>query len=292
MSDSENRPPRHFSEELTAFIGLIAKMHPEFTFGALAWAIIGIAITLFFSVFLGSLSVFLSIGLSLSLALLFFCLIIAGTLTLMSIVIVIRFKVFLAALMSWLLSPNNKDGGKRMADETKINPLGWGILFFTFWLLLMTIPSVKEQTITWYMAWVSLGLSILMLISIAPYIRNWLSQPGRIRYIVMLVFYITLVGYTLTYIASVGAVDTTIRPMVVIVGFAWLMVYICILISKSSLILGIIACLIFIGTGIYYLATQQTDIGRLSALYCGVIAAVILVCSLTKPKWLSEMPLI
>lgn len=178
-----------------------------------------------------------------------------------------------------------------MADDSKINPLGWGILFFTFWLSIMTIPSLKGQTVTW-LAWVSLGLSIIMLISIETHVRDWLSKPGIRRYILTGVFYITLLSYAITYVGSVGAVDPTIRPWVIVIGFIWVMVFFCILISRRPRTLGIITCLIFVGFGIYYLTTQQTDSGRLTAIYFGVIAAVTLVCSLMKPKCLSDIPLI
>jgi hypothetical protein len=179
-----------------------------------------------------------------------------------------------------------------MADDTKINPLGWGILFFMFWVSLITIPGIKEQTLSWYMAWVSFGLSILMLISIEQHIRNWLSKPGLIRYVVMLVFYISLMSYSIAYVGSVGAVDATIRPILIIFGFIWLLVYLCILASRSPRPWGIVVSLLFIAIGVYNFITKQTEIGRLSLILCVVIAIITLVCSLKKPKFLSEIPLI
>jgi hypothetical protein len=179
-----------------------------------------------------------------------------------------------------------------MADDTKINPLGWGILFFMFWVSLVTIPGIKAQTLSWDMAWVSFGLSILMLISIEPHIRNWLNKPGVIRYIVMLVFYISLMSYAVAYISSVGAVDATIRPILIIFGFIWLLVYLCILSSRSPRPWGIVVSILFIGIGVYNFLAQQTDIGRVSLISCAIVAVITLVCSLMKPKFISEIPLI
>ena len=179
-----------------------------------------------------------------------------------------------------------------MADDTKINPLGWGILFFMFWVSIITIPNIKDQALSWYMAWISFGLSIIMLISIEPHVRNWLSKPGLVRYIVMIVFYISLMSYAVAYISSVGAVDATIRPTLIIFGFIWLLVYLCILASRSPRPWGIVVSILFIAIGIYNFITKQPDIGRLSLIICCVIAILTLVCSLTKPKFVSEIPLI
>jgi hypothetical protein len=179
-----------------------------------------------------------------------------------------------------------------MANDTTINPLGWGILFFTFWLSIMTMPNLRGQTVASCVAWVSLSLSILMLISIEPHIRNWLNTPGIIRYILTGVFYITLLSYAVTYIGGIGAVYPAIRPWVIIIGFIWFMVFFCILISRVPGTLGIITFVIFAGLSIYNLITKRTDIGRLTAIYLGVIAVVILLCALFKPKWFSEISLI
>lgn len=154
------------------------------------------------------------------------------------------------------------------------------------------MPSLKGKTAAWYVAWVSLALSILMLISIEPHVRNLLNEPSLIINILTGVFYITLLSYTITYIGGVGSVDPKIRPWVIGIGFIWLMVFFCIIISRVSLTLGIITCLIFAGLSIYNLATKKTKVGRLTGIYLGVIAVILLICSITEPKWLSEIPLI
>ena len=289
MNSKEKRPPKNYLVELATSLALAAKQDPEYVSSALIWTIIGITITLFFSIFFGSLSVFLSVGLSLSWALLFFCFIIALTLTLMLLFLAIRFRYFFAFWINRLLSSK---GDTIMADESKFNPLGWGILFFTFWLSIMTIPGLREQTMTLFVAWLSLGLSVLMLISIEPHLRDWLNKPRVKRHILTWVFYVTFLSFAITYISSVGIVDPTIRLWVIIIGFLWFMVFFIILISKLPKTVGIITCLIFLGFGVYYLISQQTDNGRITAVGFGIIAIITLVCSIVKPKWLSEISLI
>jgi len=57
--EQESRPQKHYEETLIAALGLRAELKekPQLYFGAVAWTVLGIALTLFFTIFFGILSI-------------------------------------------------------------------------------------------------------------------------------------------------------------------------------------------------------------------------------------------
>jgi len=294
MADAGNGPKhdvKHFIEQLVTGVGLSAQMDKEFALGALSWTIIGILLTLFFSIFFGSFSVLICLKPSIEWKLLLLvCLVAAGVITFGIFAIVVQFRTIFANLINWFLNINRENGESKMAEDKKINPWGWGILFFTLWLSLISIPSLRNQP-AYYLAWFYGLLSILMLVSIIKPIRDFLSRKAG-NLIVTIVFYATLLSFTVAYMLGLVAVDASIRDLVAWFGFAWLAVYLGMLSSRSNIVVGIIFAVIFILVGIYYLITQQQDIGTISVVICCALGLIMFVCSLTKPKFLADIPLI
>ncbi|MFA5066026.1 MAG: hypothetical protein WC566_11270 [Dehalococcoidia bacterium] len=176
-----------------------------------------------------------------------------------------------------------------MTDETRINPLGWGILFFTFWGLVVTVHGLKEQPLALCVGWFSLFLSMVMLVSIIPCIRDWINRPRIKKWVLTWAFYITLMIYLITYLETIIGIDDSMRGIATFIGFPWMLVYLGKFASGVPAWIGIIFGLFFIGTGIWDYFTVPSDNWLILGILV-VIGVLTIVCSFTKPKCLIDIP--
>lgn len=185
--------------------------------------------------------------------------------------------------------------GKKQAivDNEKINPLGWGILFFAFWGLALTMPSLKQQPSALVIGWLSFAGSMLMLIALVPCIRDWLSKPQIKKWIVLVVFYITLMGNFITFFGIIGDIGDAFRLMAIIFVLIWSTVYIAIFASSIPIWAGVIGFVIAAMAGFHATIGAVTMPDKwITGIIFSVLATLILACSLNKPKWLAEIPTI
>jgi len=176
------RPKIDYAKEFSVFVALAAnvKETAEKYVGALAWAVIGILASIFLAVFFGTLSLFLCCGfrpLLLWLGVSFFMAVLVAFIFIFSVVL-LRNEVM--DFLSWLLRPRrrNEDSSTERAIYREFQPLGWGILFLTFWFSLITIPT--ESNTAFEVSWFFLAMSAAMLLSIwIPPFLAWLEKKAK-----------------------------------------------------------------------------------------------------------------
>lgn len=189
-----------------------------------------------------------------------------------------------------------------MDNETKINPLGWGILFFTFSLLLITTPGLKEKIQFTNLSLDTAGIhllflvstifSVLMLLAIIQPIRNKLSTPNIKKWVILFVYDITLLGYFVTFISGISATGGLIQHIVLWFGFLWMVVILLILASATTRRIGVMFSVVLLIAGIVLFFTQSTDIHWMSLIIFVILAILTFVVSLFQPKCLKNIPII
>lgn len=181
----------------------------------------------------------------------------------------------------------------KIIDAEKINPLGWGILLFTFWGLALTEASLKQQPLACIIGWISFAVSMLMLAAIIPSVRKWLSRPRIKKWIIVAVFYITIMGNFIAFGLIITGIDPSLRLMADIFVLIWSTVYMVIFASKIPLWTGVIGSVIVIIAGVQTIIGAVTifDKWMIGILY-SVLAILIFVCSLKKFPCLADLPTI
>lgn len=166
-------------------------------------------------------------------------------------------------------------------ESGSFNPLAWGILFFTFWLTLKTIP--QSSSLQNGLAWASIGVSLILWISIV--VRPWrevLAKPRVKRVYLPSVFMISIAAYVVGWVGSFPGVKGTDLSIAVYFGFIWLITCLLILIRVSKRAVGIVGALLFPIAGIYHILNSN-PIGGGTLIVLGIVGSIIAV---KRPKWL------
>ena len=153
------------------------------------------------------------------------------------------------------------------------NPLAWGILFFTFWLSLRTISQL--QTLQEILSWASLGLSgILWLSILIPPLADIFDKPRAKTVFLPLIFFVSITGYTFSWVGSLPGMEGFARDLSFILGFLWIVAYLLVLVRSTTRVIGILASSTFVGFGIYHLIDSQI-VGGAALLVLGIVLLVI-----------------
>ena len=174
-------------------------------------------------------------------------------------------------------NPSDKNGRKPVS----FNPLAWGILFFSFWISLQTID--KLSPLQERIGWLFLVLSAVLFCSIfISRLHNFLIRPGLIGFFIPLIFFISLMGFTITLVQSWPNLEGAFRYIAVIGGVLWLIAYLLVLmrivaeLGRVGFWLGIVICIALIGKGIYDAFTSDVGAG-IMLVALGIISIVIVI---------------
>jgi len=207
----------------------------------------------------------------------------------------------------WALKVKNKteqakmEGGKEMSNDTtqkekeeeyELNPLSWGMLFFTFWLTLIVLPVevTIRQTI---LAWFCFGLSVLLLIAIyVPWLRDQYKKQRMKSMVLPLVFEITMAGFIIGFVNSLTGTEGFTRNIIGYGGFIWVVTYLLILIRASHKGIGILASVAFFGYGIYLVEQAKNMPSTISGIVGMLIGIVIAYIAIKRPKGLWHKSLV
>jgi len=158
-------------------------------------------------------------------------------------------------------------------DNTKFNPVAWGILFFTFWLSLRTISQL--QTLQEVLSWASLGLSVVLGLSIfIPYLAHIFNGSKAKTVFLPLIFFVFITGYTLSWVGSLPSMGGFTRDLSFVLVFLWIVACLLVMVRSIIRIIGMLASLTFVGFGIYHLIDSQIIVGA-TLVALGVVALVI-----------------
>jgi hypothetical protein len=192
-------------------------------------------------------------------------------------------------------------GGEEMSNDTtqkekeekyELNPLSWGMLFFTFWLTLIVLP-VKVTIWQIILAWFCFGLSVLLLIAIyVPWLRKQYRKPSIRGMVLPIVFDITMASFVIGFVTSLTGTKGVIRNIIVYVGFIWVVTYLLILIRASIKGIGILASVVFFGYGIYLMAQANDEPHMITGIVSTLIGIVMGYISIKRPKCLWHESLI
>ena len=128
--------------------------------------------------------------------------------------------------------------GKTQANRsdkpaTQFNPLSWGILFFSFWILLQPIsePPAFVQGVSWFF----LGMSVLLGLSIVlKKLQNFLNRQGPRGFFLPLVFFVSLFAFAVSLSQSWGILKEIPLCISVVGGILWLIAYLLILVRFAA----------------------------------------------------------
>lgn len=167
-------------------------------------------------------------------------------------------------------------------DAYDFNPLAWGILFFTFWLTLVALPlelNLGQKIV----AWSTFGISgILWLSILLRPLREWMKSKRVKEIYLPSVFFISIGGYTISWVSSLPSIQLSNIPFAVYGGFIWLLTCILILVGSSSKKVGIFGSLLFVIAGIYTII-QTNVLGGVILICFGLI---LLFIAIKRPSWL------
>jgi hypothetical protein len=123
-------------------------------------------------------------------------------------------------------------------DDEKLNPLGWGTLFFTVWISLKVLEQLHPQmkvTLTIFLFQLAL-LAISAALLLAIYHVGWreiLEKFTKKFYVFPIVYVISVLGYMFGLVPgfSLHRLD---QWVVIIIGFLWLITPIIVVIARFS----------------------------------------------------------
>jgi len=163
-------------------------------------------------------------------------------------------------------------------DNTKFNPLVWGILFFTFWLSLRTIGQL--QTLQEVLSWFFLGLSVVLWLSIfIQPLRTVFGKPKVVKVVLLLVFFASIIGFAFSLVGSLFYMKGFTQELSLVLGLLWIVAYFLVIVRSATTIritriASILASLTFVGFGIYRFINSQILAGAL-LVALGIAALVI-----------------
>jgi hypothetical protein len=181
------------------------------------------------------------------------------------------------------------NGNTSIQEPLSFKPLPWGILFFSFWAFLFTVDT--STLLIRGMAWFSLGLSGILLLSIfiTPFIprlrekRLYQIMTNRnVRlFFVVLVFFITLLGFPLNTIQSWSKLEGIYRNISIVALVLWVVAYLLVLISiaarmeRFGQIIGGIISAVILWRGIDAFCSDK--LAGIILLLIGIISIVIVI---------------
>lgn len=164
-------------------------------------------------------------------------------------------------------------------DNTKFNPLVWGILFFTFWLSLRTIGQL--QTLQEVLSWFCLGLSVVLWLSIfIQPLRTVFDKPKARAVFLPVVFFVSIMSFALSLVGSLSDIGGFTRELSLVLGLLWIVAYFLVIVRSATTvritrIASILASLTFVGFGIYRFINSQILAGAL-LVALGIASLVII----------------
>jgi hypothetical protein len=161
-------------------------------------------------------------------------------------------------------------------DDEKLNPLGWGTLFFSVWVSLKVLkelnPKMKVTLFQIVLEWALLAVSVILLFAI--YIVPWrdiLKKFTQKYYAFPIVFIITVFSFILGWVPGLGLTGMN-QWLAAGIGFLWFITPIMIIIARFKRLLtrGLI-CIVFLGLWIHYFMNKGF-IGSWPLLAIGLLA--------------------
>ena len=157
-------------------------------------------------------------------------------------------------------------------DDDKLNPLGWGTLFFTVWISLKVLeqlhPELKVTLFQIIMEWVFLAISLALLVAIyVPWWKNVLEKVAKNANVFPIVFIVSVAGYIFG-LAPGFSLQGSNQWIVVGIGFLWLITPLMVLIARFSrpLLRGLI-CVSILAYSLGYFAVHGFNFVNSWALF-------------------------
>ncbi len=167
--------------------------------------------------------------------------------------------------------------------NVSIDPFGWGVLFFTFWLTILTLP-IKQTSYNVFIAWFSLAISALFFASILwPWLRAFLDKPAVKRIYAPTIFVISAAAYILGWLGSLPALSGGTLAVAIFGGTLWFLLADVILIRSVPIKFGIVGPVAFIIAGLYFILFSHQPLSGLVSIGFGVLTLIVMIAH---PKWL------
>ena len=145
----------------------------------------------------------------------------------------------LSTLKNWFNRLNTPDVEPLDDHDDKLNPLGWGTLFFTVWISIKVLQELNTKKITPFQAgfqngfgWLLLVVSVALLVSIYfPRWRDILKKFTKKFYPLPAVVILSIIGFILGWVPGF-ALKGSDQWLVGVIGFLWLITPILVLIAR------------------------------------------------------------
>jgi hypothetical protein len=170
-------------------------------------------------------------------------------------------------------SIKHKDGAKdNNLKGTQINPLAWGVMFFSFWLSLksLSLSSKLQQGVAWFM----LGCTVAAGILIIPKMREAVEKQSQT--IIMLVEEIAVLAYFIGWISPLKDLKHIDLAIALAVGYFWVIVIIGGIVAKVNVFLlrWLFVGFVLVAIAIQFIGSGINGSWPLIPILAGVLLAV------------------
>ncbi|MFW6116236.1 MAG: hypothetical protein ACOC6F_00780 [bacterium] len=174
---------------------------------------------------------------------------------------------------------------ERNGGPDLFNPMAWGVLLFSFWISLQTLP--ESTCLIVGMSWFFFGISVALWVSVfCRHLQDLVTRPALAGFFLPIVFFASLLAFVVTLIQSWGPLEGIARHVSLIAGSLWVVAYLVVLMrfvaGKLGHTVGIVLSAILMGIGVYTLVSSDL-LGGVILIVLGIIS--ILIAIFRPPIW-------
>ena len=168
------------------------------------------------------------------------------------------------------------------ATSSQFNPLAWGIMFFSIFLSLKTLP---ETDLNNSLSFTFLAFSVIMFAAIWSRFLSSIFEIQTVKTIIAPIIFLTsFFGFIFSYIGSISSLDETTRCITIIVGSLWMFTFLILLVINAKREIGLLASITFVGLGVYHFISQDIVI----AIILVVVGLIMAILTWKKPHYLKK----
>ncbi len=163
---------------------------------------------------------------------------------------------------------------KKSNRMSKFDPLAWGMLFFTLWLVTKTIgePNTSQELVSYAFLIVS---GLLFLSIIIPPLARLMTTKTTEQILLPTIFSMSILGFALGWLGSLKDVVGWELHVGILFGFLWLIAYLMVLIRIAPRNLGIALSVICFILGIRVLVAEAAIWEGVILMAIGVIICLV-----------------
>ena len=165
-------------------------------------------------------------------------------------------------------------GTAKSSHISQFNPLAWGMLFFTLWLITRTVGELNtpQEIISWAFLAIS---GILFLSIVIPPLARVMATKAAEEILVPFIFFSSILGFVFGWLGSLKDITGWQINIGVIFGMLWFIAYLMVLTRTAPKYFGIAFSAVFFILGIYVLVAEANIWGGVMLVVIGAILCLV-----------------